>query len=307
MDIKTIIEGNYDECLFMSSSFNNSIHIRHFILTRFNLLIWNKDKTGSSVRTIKWLEHRFSLFERYCIPSVKGQTCKNFEWIVLFDSTTPDRFKDKIADYQKDFSQFVPVFVEPDNGRYFANIFQEEVRRRLPDSETGRVLTTYLDNDDALNVKMVEDLQNRVEALHNGTFIFYTDGYQYFTDERYLMLIYYKKNHFVSVIEGGEKEQVKTIYGYGSHYYIDKIKDVRIEYVSNEPMWCQVVHEKNMGNDAYFLAARMIRDKDLLQQDFGLQENVNYGIGLYMQCFLPRYAKTFARRLMIKVRGYRFE
>lgn len=262
---------------------------------------------GSPVRTIKWLEHRFALFERYCLPSVKSQTIKDFVWIVLFDSTTPDRFKDKIADYQNECSQFVPVFVEPDNGRYFANIFQEEVRRRLPDGRCGRVLTTYLDNDDALNIKMVEDLQSRIELHPNGTFIFYTDGYQFFTDDHFLMRIHYKKNHFVSVIEGDSKDQVKTIYGYGSHYYIDKIKDVRIEYVSNEPMWCQVVHEKNMGNDAYFLAARMIRDKDLFKKDFGLQEEINYGIGLYLKSFLPRYARTFARRLKIKVRGYRFE
>lgn len=262
---------------------------------------------GSPVRTIKWLEHRFALFERYCMPSIKSQTCKDFVWIVLFDSTTPDRFKDKIADYQKECSQFVPVFVEPDNGRYFAKIFQEEVRRRLPEGGNLRILTTYLDNDDALNLKMVEDLQSRIESLPNGSFIFYMDGYQFFTDDQYLMRIKYNKNHFVSVIEEGEKVKVKTIYGYGSHYYIDKIKGVRIEYVPNEPMWCQVVHDKNMGNDAYFLTAKMIRDKDLLQKYFGLQEKVNFGLGLYLRSFLPRYARTFARRLKIKVRGYRFE
>ena len=39
--------------------------LQHFILTRFNLLLWNKDKKGSKVRTIKWLEHRFALFEKY--------------------------------------------------------------------------------------------------------------------------------------------------------------------------------------------------------------------------------------------------
>ena len=291
----------------MGSTFRDAITLHHFILTRFNLLLWNKDKMGSPVRTIKWLEHRFALFERYCLPSVKSQTCKDFVWIVLFDSSTPVRFKNIIADYQKECSQFVPVFVEPDNGRYFANIFQEEVRRRLPDGRCGRVLTTYLDNDDALNIKMVEDLQNRVEALPNGTFIFYTDGYQYFTDDPYLMQILYKKNHFVSVIEGDSKDQVKSIYSYGSHYYIDKIKDVKIAYVSNEPMWCQVVHDKNMGNDAYFLNAKMIKDNDLLEKDFGLQEKVNFGLGLYLRSFLPRYARTFARRLKIKVRGYRFE
>lgn len=48
---------------------------QHFILTRFNLLLWDKAKDDRKVRTIKWLEHRFSLFERYCLPSVKNQTC----------------------------------------------------------------------------------------------------------------------------------------------------------------------------------------------------------------------------------------
>ena len=291
----------------MGSSCSDTVTLHHFILTRFNLLLWNKDKKGSPVRTVKWLEHRFALFERYCLSSVKNQTCGDFVWIVLFDSTTPDRFKERIANFQQDCSQFVPVFVEPEKGRFFADIFRKEVRRRVPDGENGRVLTTYLDNDDALNVKMVADLQRRAMSLPNGTFIYYIDGYQFFTDHQYLMRIHYRKNHFVSVIEAGEKEQVKTIYGYGSHYYIDQIKGARIEYVKNEPMWCQVVHEKNMGNDAYFLNARMMREQDLLQKDFGLQEKVNYGVGLYLQRFLPRYAKTFARRVMIRIRGYRFE
>ena len=39
--------------------------IQHFILTRFNLCLWNKDKEGNPVRTAAWLEHRFSLFEKY--------------------------------------------------------------------------------------------------------------------------------------------------------------------------------------------------------------------------------------------------
>lgn len=54
--------------------------VQHFILTRFNLLLWNKAKDGQMVRTTKWLEHRFSLFENYCIPSIKNQTCQDFEW-----------------------------------------------------------------------------------------------------------------------------------------------------------------------------------------------------------------------------------
>ena len=109
----------------MMINFASQKILQHFILTRFNLLLWNKDKKGSKVRTVKWLEHRFTLFEKYCLPSVKNQTCQDFEWIVLLDSSTPEKYKAKIADYQKECPQFIPVFVEPLKGRYFAEISGE--------------------------------------------------------------------------------------------------------------------------------------------------------------------------------------
>ena len=159
------------------------------------------------------------LFERYCLPSLKGQTCKNFDWIVLFDSTTPERYKQKIEEYQKDFQQFVPVFVKLEEGRYFAEVFRDEVVKRITNDnarstsgrlqgknhdlnkEWGRVITTYLDNDDALNVRFVEDLQQRVMSLSDGTFVSYTHGYQLYTDYQYMMQIHYPRNHFMSVVE----------------------------------------------------------------------------------------------------------
>ena len=49
---------------------------------------------------------------------------------------------------------------------------------------------------------------------------------------------------------------------YPFHYYINKIKGVRIEHVKDLPMWCEVIHDRNMGNDAYFLRAKMVRDAD---------------------------------------------
>lgn len=277
-----------------------------FLLTRFNLLLWEKDKEGKKVRSKVWLEHRFWLFEQYCLPSIAKQTCKEFEWVVLFDNTTPDDFKKRIGELQIKCPQLKPVFVEPEMGRYFSEIFRKEVAHRLAQSP-GRVLTTYLDNDDALDIHFVEDIRRRASEQPDGTFIYYTDGYQFFTDHKYLMKIHYPRNHFVSVVENGNLSTVKTIYGYGSHYYIDKIKGASIEYVNNLPMWCQVVHEKNMGNDAYFLRAKMVNEKTLLINNYGIQEEVKHGAGLYLFRFLPRYAKTFIRRCKIKLRGYRFE
>lgn len=284
-------------------------HISHFILTRFNLLLWKQDKRGNAVRTVGWLEHRFGLFERYCLPSVIGQSCQDFEWIVLFDSHTPERFMERIKELQASCPQLVPVFVEPANGRYFAQIFREQVAgrlamRRSAGVTTGdRVLTTYLDNDDALHPGFVEDVQRRAEELPDGTFITYTHGYQFYTDYNYMLRVPYPMNHFVSVVEDGDTATLKTIYGYGSHYYIDRIKGVRIERVKDMPMWCEVVHEKNMSNDAYYMiGTRMVKDAgafSFLLGDVGLR----HGPGVYIFRFLPRYLKMFFRRAWRKLLG----
>ena len=270
------------------------MELQHFLLTRFNILLWRQDKEGKKVRTTKWLEHRFSLFEKYCLPSIKNQTCKDFEWIVLFDSMTPDNFKERIACYQKDCPQLIPVFVEPENGWQFAEIFRREIVKRL---KANRVISTYLDNDDALNIDFVEDLQRRVATVSDGTFFYYDEGNQYYTEDNYMMQIRYPRNHFVSVVEEGDAETVKGIFGNGRHYYIDSIEGAKIEHVKTKPMWCEVVHEKNIMNDANFiLHTKMVRDENRLRQEFAIDEAVKYDIGIYMFKFMPRYMKTFVRR-----------
>lgn len=277
--------------------------LQHFILTRFNLLLWNKDKENKKVRSKEWLEHRFFLFENYCLPSIKSQTCQDFEWIVLFDSSTPEGYKERITCFQKKCPQLIPVFVEPLKGRYFADLFRAEIVGRLC---AKRVVSTYLDNDDALNVRFVEDIQQRATSLKDRTFVFYDDGFQFYTDYNYMMRIHYPKNHFVSVVEDGNPGSVKGIFGYGSHYYINIIDGVKIEHVKSQPMWCEVIHEKNMQNDAYFLKARMMRDEHLLETSFGIQKEVKYGVGLYLFKFIPRYLKTFIRRCGYKLYGRRW-
>lgn len=275
--------------------------IQHFILTRFNLLIFNKNKEGEKVRTIEWLEHRFELFEKYCLPSVKNQTCKNFEWIVLFDSSTPESFKCKVEEYQKICPQLIPVYVKPEHGRYYAQIFRNEIVKRL---NARRLLTTYLDNDDALNITIIEDLQRRILDIEDQTFIYYDDGYQFFTDYKYMMRIHYPRNHFDSYVEVGNPATVKSVFGFGGHYYVYKIKGARIEHIKNVRMWCEVIHEKNVGNDAYFLGAKMVRDRDRMKNDFAVDVTVRYGPGIYFFKFLPRYARTFVVRVKHRLFGW---
>lgn len=272
-----------------------------FFLTRFNILLWKNDKEGVLVRTSNWLDHRLSLFEKFCLPSIINQTCQDFEWILLFDSTITERYRAKIEEYQNECPQFVPVFVEPQKGRYFAEIFREEIVKRL---NAKRVISTYLDNDDALNVRFVEDLRQRAASAADGTFFYFDEGYQYYTEDKFLLKIHYPRNHFVSVIENGDPQSVKGIFGYGRHYYIAAIKGANIEHIKTEPMWCEVVHEKNMINDANFLiGSKRVKDADILRSQFSVAEEVKTGWDLFVCKFLPRYMKTFVRRAKHRLLG----
>ena len=54
--------------------------MNHFILTRFNVRLYPKDKNGHVTLTPEWLEHRFLLFELYTLPCLSAQTCKDFKY-----------------------------------------------------------------------------------------------------------------------------------------------------------------------------------------------------------------------------------
>ena len=164
-----------------------------------------------------------------------------------------------------------------------------------------RALSTYLDNDDALNVMFVEDIQQRAREVSDGTFINYDDGYQYYADDKFMMRVHYPSNHFVSVVESGDGATIKGIFGYGGHASIEKIKGVKLECVKNLRMWCEVVHEKNVMNDAKILSFNMVRGNDLLRREFAIDDAVESGLGIYLFKFVPRYARTFVWRAKYKL------
>lgn len=62
----------------MEVDFNNMLKKSSFIITRFNLKLFSKDKNNKTTLTDQWLKERFELFETYCFPSVEGQVCKHF-------------------------------------------------------------------------------------------------------------------------------------------------------------------------------------------------------------------------------------
>jgi hypothetical protein len=215
---------------------------QHFLITRFNLALrhWESDKNGVPVRTEEWLWRRFDLFERYCLPSVASQTNKDFSWLVLFDASTPQRFRRKIAGYGE-LEKFVPVYVDCIKAGFRKSLV-DIVLGQL-DSDIDRVITTRLDNDDAIHRRAVEVIQDSVSGKEfeviNLQDVYYLEG------ER-LCKWRSECNQFVSIVERVREKGMKTAF-FQQNWKIPETHEVK--QIPGGPYCLVVVHEQNVFNE----------------------------------------------------------
>lgn len=232
---------------------------RHYILTRFNLRLWGKDKRGERIDREAWLKRRVELFEAYTLPALAAQTCKGFVWVLLVDSESPEWLRERAKEWKNVCPQIHCVGVKAQYHRYFARVFQEAVNRMIAKDAEGAeeltVLTTYLDNDDAVSDDFVEEIQREAMETASDTFLYYDYGLQYFTEMGISTRVYYPNNHFTTLVERitptASDRKVKTCYGYGSHFLIEKNRVAKVRHITDKgkPMWVEVIHKGNVDND----------------------------------------------------------
>lgn len=264
----------------------------HYLLTRFNLSLWNKDKKGRKIDKDAWIERRMSLFESYCLPSVTGQKCQNFIWVLLVDEDTPEGFRQAIKVYSKTCPQIKLIGVKAHAAAYFPKIFQKVVIDDLKnrDWKDGDLcLTTYLDNDDSIHQSFVDEVQKRCQCFNlksdERRFLSFDYGLQLFTElGNFCTRVFYPNNHFITLAErlsdNGSLNyaKIRTCYGYGSHFLLEQNKMLKVCHVDNakNPMWIEVVHGENVDNDVKMtLHTRIVSDPGTLCRDFSLSLDVD--------------------------------
>ena len=282
----------------------------HYIITRFNLRLWTHNKTGKIIEREKWLERRFDLFEKYCLPSVIAQTNKNFTWFLLFDNETPEKYKDRVKAYKSAFPQIKLIGVNPAYSTQFISIIQDIVRNHArehlkshPDEDT--LITTYLDNDDALRYDFVEKVHKVASTEEPRTFISFVNGIQYYTELKIATRIKYRNNHFISFTESLEDiSKLMTVYGFGSHFYIDTFTNCKHHYIDSDPMWVEVVHEENVDNDVKMtLHTKLFFDKKKMEC-FGNQLEISrHSKTIFLSKFVWRWIRQLIRRTIDKIKG----
>ena len=281
--------------------------LHHFILTRFNIRLFRYDKHGHSIDQQSWFDERLNLFETYTLPSVIGQTCQDFTWILLVDSQTPDIYRERMMSYRQRCQQITYIAVKEEHGWQFASIFQQVVDKLLKErgAKDGDVcLTTYFDNDDCLNKDYVNDIhdiwqKNDNNILQGDGVVAFDYGIQYYTELGIATRVKYANNHFITMFErvsSADSPSVRTCYGYGSHFEIEKRKVVPVHHITHtdKPMWVEVIHKGNVDNDVKMtLDTSFINDRELLQRDFSLDIILERG---RKTAFFVRYLKQMWRR-----------
>jgi len=216
----------------------------HFLLTVFNVRLRHG---GEVTPDHEWLEHRFRLFEMFCYPSVKAQSVKDFTWLVFFDSSTPREFRERIQGLPA-MRQFVPCFVsEVMSIESFAGMKDSLFAPHLRPGTT-HLITSNLDNDDALHSHYVENVQKEFSA-QDFEFLNFTRGFLFDREKERLFVRKHLSNPFVSLVERFENARTEWC---APHTEISKLGPVR--QVNAEPMWLQVIHGRNVSNtiaDAY--------------------------------------------------------
>ena len=278
--------------------------MNHFILTRFNLkLWWKEDKNHQSIQTEEWLEERFRLFDQYTWPSLKAQTCQDFKWICLFDKDTPEPYKEKVTQYQQEWDTFLPYYCGEKETKHFQSYFRHLVYKNSNQSLEG-LLTTYLDNDDALHINFVKDVQQKVKELKYNTIISYQYGIQYYEDLNLAVRIPYKNNHFLTYYER-LTEHIKTVWGFW-HFSIFKYQNIGIELVDNkqQPNWIETIHQGNIDNDVKMTLHHHLITYQHFLSNYGIIKNlekINVSYCRFIFNFLPRFVKQIIRRTNTKI------
>jgi hypothetical protein len=93
---------------------------------------------------------RYELFTRFTVPSLRGQTCQDFTWLLLVDPRTPAHFKRQLED------------VAPANMRIVYPAESQLVFLKREIQGAGKVvITSVIDNDDAWHKDLVATIHRR--------------------------------------------------------------------------------------------------------------------------------------------------
>jgi len=268
----------------------------HFLITRFNLrkTDWTTNKNNQAVLTDLWLKNRFELFSNYCFPSVASQVNDNFEWLVYFDTTTPELYRNRIKELQVEFPNFKPQFIDG-----MTNLLPS-IYEYINQYDSEHIITSTLDNDDCIGKYYIDEVQKQFDS-QDYLAIDFIDGFTIkVTNPVRIGNKVHLFNPFISLIE--KNNNPITVYKKG---HTDWKKEQRLKTIKGIKIWSSIIHEENMVNDFTGFGAV---DIDSFFNDFKISKSKEHHIREYLnpvsrwrlssfKNYINSYQIVFSKRL----------
>lgn len=245
--------------------------MEHLILTRFNLAMkFRCDRRFDSDVPIEkpWLNteylgKRFDIFEKYTFPSFENQKNKEFKWIVMFHADTPSDFKERIDGLESRMEQFIPVFLTDNECKKNRKWLQEYIHKNY---EGKKIITTRMDNDDAVHDTFVEHIQRDIldSKMTNNTVLTYSNGLQYDSRTEIALKYPYVNNHFLTLYVTGTKGNNHILFYNHStiNEYVEEGQIRILEKHTDIPLWVEIITESNYSNRLkYHLSSVGVSDR----------------------------------------------
>lgn len=208
----------------------------HYILTRFNVRLGPDGVLPDEA----WLHHRLHLFQQFCVPSLMRQQSKSFFWLLFVDAASPSWIWQALG---KSVAP-LPAKVVRIGESFETAVVAEAIRSHLP-AGVRRLVTTRLDNDDALSFDFTRRLQESVRG-EGDHYVNFSYGFQFEAGRLYARMDL--SNPFISLAEDVEltgSTRFRTI-------FVGKHRDLRHQHpvtqLGRPAGWLQVIHDQNRAN-----------------------------------------------------------
>lgn len=197
-------------------------HFLHIVVTRFNL----------GRPSVEWLAPRLVLFERFALPSVLGQSRKNFRWLLLCDEDTEPPARDRLERYIS--GQIEIVWTSRDRHEFFQRILQ------LRETRHTHLVTTRIDTDDAIARHFIARVQEASKRTRGRYFINLPAGYRWFHGK--VAPARHRSNQFISCCE--PFHDCRTVHCGAKHTQLRNVAPV-VQVARHTPSWLYTCHGAN--------------------------------------------------------------
>ena len=204
--------------------------MEHFLLTRFNLRLSESDPPHDE----GWLRSRAELFGQFTAPSVRAQGHVSFRWLIFCDLESPTWLIDLLGSTATAGEVVrLPAFS--------STLIAQEVATRL--TAGTRLITTRLDNDDAIGRDFMATVYREAAACGGNTAINVLNGCQ--LNGETLCLRSDPSNAFISFVEDLSDPHIRTVFELQHQQWIEAGS---VRQVVTQPLWMQVIHGGNLKN-----------------------------------------------------------